>query len=83
MGSVDRQQYGGAAGSIATTRVLGQMWSMGVVTLVFALLIGSVEITPGNYDALERGVSMSFCMAAVLCLPAFFFSLVRGRMRQP
>ena len=82
MGSVDQGSYGGAAGSIATMRVLGQMWSMGVVTLMFALLIGPVQITPSNFDALGRSISMSFCVAALLCVPALLFSMVRGRMRR-
>ena len=34
MGSVQRKHLGSAAGTIATMRVVGQMFSMGIVTLV-------------------------------------------------
>src|SRR3989304_1497369 len=44
MSAVEKRFYGSAAGSIATMRVLGQMSSMVLVTLVFALIIGQVEI---------------------------------------
>src|SRR5690606_23303848 len=49
MGSVDRRFLGAAAASVSTARVLGQMFSMGIVTVVFALLMGRVQIVPERF----------------------------------
>jgi len=80
MSSVEKRYYGSAAGSIATMRVLGQMNSMMLVTLVFALLIGQVQIQPENYASLQQAIRLCFMIAAGLCIPGLVFSLVRGRM---
>jgi predicted MFS family arabinose efflux permease len=37
MGSVDQRYYGIASGSVGSMRLLGQMLSMGIATLIFAL----------------------------------------------
>lgn len=81
MGSVDSRQYGIAGSSVATMRVIGQMGSMGIVAMVFALTLGPVQITPEIYPQLDRALSLSFRIAAALCLPGIFVSLVRGRLR--
>ena len=80
MGAVEKRYYGSASGSLATMRVLGQMNSMVLVTLVFALVIGQVEIQPGNYTNLQTAVHLCFIIAASLCLPGMVFSMARGRM---
>jgi MFS family permease len=82
MSAVEKRYYGSASGSIATMRVLGQMSSMILVTLVFALIIGQVEIQPSNYASLQEAIHLCFMIAASLCLPGFVFSLVRGRMHK-
>ena len=68
MGSVEKSRLGLAASSVSAMRVLGQMASMAVVTLVFALLVGPVEITSLDADLLMRSVSM--CLLAAACLAA-------------
>jgi len=80
MSAVEKRYYGSASGSIATMRVLGQLGSMILVTLVFALIIGQVEIQPANYHNLQQAIHVCFMIAAALCLPGFILSLVRGRM---
>jgi len=80
MSSVEKRYYGSASGSIATMRVLGQMNSMVLVTLIFALVIGQVEIQPDNYADLQHAIRICFTIAAGLCLPGIAFSLARGRM---
>ena len=82
MGSVEKRFYGSAAGSVATVRVLGQMNSMVLVTLIFALVIGQVEIQPENYTDLQFAIRLCFAIAAGLCLPGIVFSLSRGRMHK-
>lgn len=78
MGSVEPEYYGSAAGVMSTTRVCGQMMSMGVVTLVFALNLGDVEITPAVYPTLMTSISTCFLIGACTCAVGIYFSLARG-----
>ncbi len=80
MGSVDRQHLGSASGAVSTMRVLGQMSSMGVITVVFALLLGPVQISPEHYPALMRCIRTSFLVAAGMTLVAISFSMARGEV---
>jgi len=81
MGSVDKHQYGIAGSSVATMRVVGQVSSMGIVAMAFALTIGPVQITPDVYPQLQDALTLSFSIAAALCVPGIYLSLVRGRVR--
>lgn len=83
MGAVDSHQYGIAGSSVATTRVIGQVSSMGVVAMVFALMLGPVQITPEMYPELERALRWCFGVSAAFCLPGIYLSLLRGRVRSP
>ena len=82
MSSVEKQQYGSATGSLATMRILGQMMSMVLVSLVFATLIGQIKIEPSIFQDLMQAISLCFFISASLCIPGFIFSLVRGRMHR-
>lgn len=82
MSAVDKQYYGSATGSLATMRILGQMTSMVVVTLIFSMLIGQITIEPSIYENLMQAISVCFFISASICIPGFIFSLVRGRMHQ-
>lgn len=82
MGSVGRGELGQAGGTVATMRILGQLCSMGIVAVAFALTLGQVEITPATYPALARALELSFIAAAALCVPAALCSLARGRVRE-
>jgi len=81
MGAVGRGELGQAGGTVATMRILGQLCSMGIVAMAFALTIGQVEITPAYYPALAHALELSFLTAAALCVPAALCSLARGRVR--
>jgi EmrB/QacA subfamily drug resistance transporter len=82
MSSVTSRSFGSASAAIATMRILGQLTSMVLVTLSLAIILGSVQISPGYYAVLEKSIKFSFTLAALLCLPGLFFSLVRGRIHQ-
>jgi EmrB/QacA subfamily drug resistance transporter len=82
MGSVERKYYGIAAGSVATMRLLGQMFSMGIVTLILALFIGRVEISPEHYPVFIKCVKTSFIVFTVLCCGGIVLSMARGKLRQ-
>ncbi|MEQ8289097.1 MAG: MFS transporter [Gammaproteobacteria bacterium] len=80
MSSVDKQNFGRANGVVATMRIVGQMSSMMLVTLVFAMVIGTVQIQPDNYYSLEKAIRLIFAIAACLCLPGLYFSMARGKL---
>jgi MFS family permease len=81
MSSVDKKFYGVSSGTVATMRLVGQMLSMGLATLLFALYIGRVQITPEFYPAFLKTMRIAFGIFAVLCTAGVFASLARGRVR--
>ena len=78
MGSVEKRFYGSATGAMATMRIIGQMSSMVLVTLIFALIIGNVDINQENYGALESAIRIIFAISAILCIPGLYLSMARG-----
>jgi MFS family permease len=81
MSSVEKRYYGVASGSVATMRLLGQMFSLGTVTLVFALVIGRVPITPALHPAFLASVRYALFVFFGLCLCGIYFSFSRGELR--
>jgi len=81
MSSVEKRHYGIASGSMGTMRLVGQMLSMAIVTLIFTLLIGRVEISPQYYPALLKSVKTAYIIFACLCTAGIYFSLSRGKVR--
>jgi EmrB/QacA subfamily drug resistance transporter len=84
MGAVERKFYGIASAMVSTMRLLGQMLSMGLALMVFALVMGSVRITVDQCPALLRSIRIIFTLCTVLCFSGIFVSLIRGdRRRRP
>jgi len=81
MSAVEKRNYGVASGMVGTMRLLGQMLSMGVAMLLFAVIIGPVEITPAYYPQFMTSLHVGFILFAIFCIVGIFFSLVRGKMR--
>jgi EmrB/QacA subfamily drug resistance transporter len=81
MSAVDRRFYGVAAATLGTMRLTGQMLSMGVAMLIFALFIGKVQITPEYYPLFVTSVKTAFTIFAVLCSAGVLASLARGKVR--
>ena len=81
LSSVDRKYLGAASGTVATTRVIGQMFSMGIVTLIFALMLGPVQFTPEQHGRLLASINTSFIVTSLLCFIGVYFSLKRGNLR--
>lgn len=81
MGSVTKEQYGIASGAVATMRLMGQMMSMAIATVVLALLVGHEAIGPENYDRFLLSIRTVFTLSAALCGIGVYFSLFRGRLR--
>jgi hypothetical protein len=62
-------------------RLLGQMTSMAIAMVIFALFIGREPISPANYDQFLKSVKLSFLICAFLCTIGIFFSSLRGEVR--
>ena len=80
MSSVERRYYGVASATLGTMRLTGQMLSLGVTMLLFALFIGPVQITPAVYPAFLAAMHAAFIIFASLCFAGIFASLARGKM---
>jgi MFS family permease len=79
MSSVDRKFYGVASGMNGTMRLLGQMLSMGIAMMIFAIVIGPVEITPEYYPHFVLSLHYAFILFTTFCIIGIFASLVRGK----
>ena len=81
MSSVARSSYGVASSTLATMRLVGQMLSLGIVMIMFALFLGQEQINIENYAAFLESVSTAFIVFTVLCFGGIFASLARGNSR--
>ena len=81
MSSVERRFYGIASATLATMRLTGQMISMGIAMLIFAIYIGKTQITPQHYPLLLTSMKTAFIIFAILCFGGIFASLARGKVR--
>ncbi|HTY39323.1 MAG TPA: MFS transporter [Bacteroidota bacterium] len=81
MSSVEKRLYGVASATLGTMRLTGQMLSMGIVMMIFAVTMGDTRITPDYYPAFLVSMHVAFGVFAALCLLGVFASLARGRMR--
>jgi EmrB/QacA subfamily drug resistance transporter len=82
MSSVEKRFYAVASGTAGTMRLVGQMLSMGIALLLFALYIGRVEIAPSVYPLFLISMKTAFAIFAALCVGGIFASLARGRIRE-
>jgi len=79
MASVERRSYGVASATLATMRLVGQMLSMGMASLVLAVFVGREAIGPGRAAGFVAGMHAAFALYALLCGVGVFASLARGR----
>nr|WP_321350719.1 MFS transporter [uncultured Methanoregula sp.] len=79
MGSVEKRYYGVASGMNGTMRLVGQMLSMGVAMMLFAIFIGPAVITPDYYPQFITSMHYAFVIFAILCVIGIGASLMRGK----
>jgi EmrB/QacA subfamily drug resistance transporter len=82
MSSVGKHQLGLASGSAATMRVVGQITSMTVATLFFAVFIGNqpIEIIPDQLFL--KAMKWAFFSFSLLGAVGIYFSFNRGRIQR-
>lgn len=81
MSSVESRLYGVASSMVATMRLLGQMFSMGIAMVTFAIFLGEAEISPLLYGDLLRAIKTACAVFGCLCVAGIFASLSRGNIR--
>ncbi|MGB8220880.1 MAG: MFS transporter [Methanoregula sp.] len=79
MSAVEKKYYGVASGLNGTMRLLGQMLSMGIAMMLFAIIIGQVEITPAYYPQFTESLHWAFILFTIMCVIGIFASLARGK----
>jgi nitrate/nitrite transporter NarK len=79
MSSVDTKFFGIASAITSTMRQSGQMLSMGLVTVIFSISMGRVQITPEYYGLFLKGSKLALSISALLCFIGIFASLARGK----
>lgn len=79
MGSVDSKNYGVASATLATMRIVGQMFSLGVTMMIISVVMGNVRIMPENYPLFMKSLRLSFMVFAGLNFLGIFASLARGK----
>jgi len=83
MSAVEKRYYGVASSMNGTMRLVGQMLSMGVAMMIFAIVIGRVEITPEYYPQFVASMHYVFILFTVLCIIGIAASLMRGNREPP
>jgi EmrB/QacA subfamily drug resistance transporter len=80
MSSVSRKYYGIASGTMGTMRLLGQMFSMGMVMVIMSFFIGRVPVTLQNSPDFLLSIRVAFFLFFGLCLFGIYASYARGNM---
>ncbi len=83
MGSVDKRYYGVASATLGTMRLAGQNISLGIATLVLAIVVGRHVIGPADYPHLLTSLHICFAIFTVLCVIGVAASLVGPRHGEP
>ena len=81
MSSVEKRFFGIASATVGTMRNLGMVISMGIVTVLFSIFIGRIQITAEQYPLLIKSIVVAFIIFTLLCFGGVFASIVRGRLR--
>jgi MFS family permease len=82
MGAVEKKYYGVASASVSTMRMLGQMLSMAIATVMISLFVGKNEITPAFYPLFLKSMNISFILFTALCTVGIIFSYSRGKVHR-
>lgn len=80
MSAVEKKSFGVASATVGTMRLTGQMFSMGITMLVFAVILGNYPISAANNYLLLKSAKFIFAILAVICCLGIFASLARGKM---
>lgn len=81
MSSVEKRFYGIASGTLGTSRLTGNVLSMGIVMLIFGVYLRGGQITSEAVPAFLKSARTAFGIFAALCCGGILASLARGKVR--
>ena len=81
MSSIPKGSLGIAAGLEGTMRTIGQILSFGILTIVFAVIIGDVAIMPANYPQFITSARLICIVFILLTIVSLIFSILRGKRK--
>lgn len=81
MSSVEKKQLGIASGTSATMRVVGQMVSMMIATLIFSLYFDGTHINDVDNTLFTSSIRLLFTISGLICIAGVYFSNSRGNLR--
>lgn len=81
MSSVEKKQLGIASGTLATTRVIGQMASMTITTLIFSFYFNGTQIKNVPNPVFISSIHLAFIISGIICMAGIYFSNSRGNLR--
>ena len=82
MSSIGKDQYGFASGSAATMRVIGQIFSMTIATLFFAVLFANQAIEMVSDSLFMNAVKWGFICFSLISIAGIYFSYYRGNINR-
>ncbi len=81
MSSVDKKSLGVASATLATMRLTGQMFSLGIAMLLISLFVGRVQVTPEVHPQFILSLQIALAIFTALCIGGIFASMARGKTR--
>ena len=81
MSSVEKKDYGLASGAIGTMRIVGQMSSMGITTMVFSIILGNTTIKEANFSEFILGTRTILVSFTIFSLVAIYTSYKRIKFK--
>jgi MFS family permease len=80
MSAVENKYYGVASATLGTMRLTGQMLSMGITMLVFAVILGNQPLAKANNPLLLQSTHIIFFVLSIVCCGGIWASLARGKV---
>lgn len=77
LSAVDKKYFGVAGATLSNSRSIGQIFGMGIVTLVISAILGDAQIVPSNYPGLIMSLRISLVAIAVLSAVGIFTSIFK------
>jgi len=75
MDAVDKKYFGIASATLSNARSLGQIFGMGIVTLVISAVLGNAQIMPSNYPELFTSIKIALVAITALSAIGIFTSI--------
>jgi MFS family permease len=82
MSSVKKTQYGQASGTAASMRMIGQIFSMTIATLFFAILFDGETVSEVSVPTFLSAVRRGFATFALIGFVGIYFSSARGNLNR-